>query len=88
MEYKSPYIKRNFDIDYSEYTHKYGGHLNLELNKKIELVNKISDKFQKSVGEYVKEHHKYFKQNVNYNQNDCCNLSIINYNNPQLTLFT
>ena len=70
------WVKKSFKIDYSEYTFKYGGHENLPLSKKIELVNKITGFEQVSIGEYVKEHHKYFSENVNYNKQDCCNLDI------------
>jgi DNA repair photolyase len=81
---------KNFDIDYSEYTYKFGGHLNLQLTKKIELVNKIYGFKQKTVGEYVNVHNDYFKENVNFNKNDCCNLKYtknINGNSYQLKLF-
>jgi DNA repair photolyase len=72
------FIRNCFNIDYSKYTHKYGGYENLELSKKIELVNKITGFNQKSVGEYVKSHYEYFRDNINYNKEDCCNLSIGN----------
>ena len=68
------WVKKWFNIDYSEYTFKYGGYEHLELNKKIELANKITNFKQRSVGEYVKEHYEYFRDNYNYNKNDCCNL--------------
>lgn len=67
-------IKKWFNIDYSKYSLKYGGYENLQLNKKIELVEKIIGFKQKSVGEYVKEHYEYFRDNVNYDKEDCCNL--------------
>ena len=70
------WIKKNLDIDYSEYTCKYGGHENLELERKIKLANLIDGLEQRSVGEYVSEHYEYFSQNFNYNKNDCCNLSL------------
>lgn len=82
-------VKKWFDIDYSEYSLKYGGFNHLQLNRKIELVDKV--KFnQITVGEYVKEHHEYFSNNVNYNSSDCCNLNYAKNkenNNYQLTLF-
>ena len=53
-----------------------GGHLNLPLETKIELVKKVIGFEQITVGEYVKEHHEYFSQNINHNKNDCCNLDI------------
>lgn len=73
------WVKKYMDLDYSAYTHKFGGHENLPLEKKMELVNLITGFKQKSVGEYVKEHHQYFSENVNFNKFDCCNL---NYNKP------
>lgn len=82
------WIRKWFDIDYSEYTLKQGGYEHLQLQKKIELVNKITNFSQISVGEYVKEHHEYFKENVNFNKLDCCNLTIGNLTkHEQLTIF-
>lgn len=70
------WIKKWFDIDYNEYTLKFGGYSHLPLEKKIELVNLITGFEQVTVGEYVKEHYEYFRDNVNYNKDDCCNLRI------------
>lgn len=68
------WIKKWFNIDYSEYALKYGGYQHLQLYKKIELVNKIKGYKEHSVGEYVKEHYEYFRDNYNFNKYDCCNL--------------
>lgn len=68
------WIKKWFDIDYSEYSLKYGGYEHLQLDKKIELANKITNFKERSVGEYVKEHYEYFRDNYNSNKKDCCNL--------------
>lgn len=68
------WVKKWFDIDYSEYTLKYGGYSHLPLERKIELVKMITGFKQVTVGEYVKEHYEYFRDNVNYNKDDCCNL--------------
>lgn len=68
------WIKKWFNIDYSEYTLKYGGYQHLQLYKKIELINKIKGYKEHSVGEYVKEHYEYFRDNYNFNKYDCCNL--------------
>jgi DNA repair photolyase len=83
------WVKKWFDIDYLEYTVKYGGYEHLPLDKKIELVNNITGFDQITVGEYVAEHHEYFSKNVNYNEFDCCNLTNdrIFQNEKQLTLF-
>lgn len=67
------WIKKWFNIDYSRYTLKYGGYEHLELEDKIKLLEKINFK-EKSVGEYVKQHHIYFRDNYNFNKEDCCNL--------------
>ena len=70
----SGFFTFQINIDYSEYSLKYGGYENLQLDKKIELVNKITGFKQVSVGEYVKSHWEYFRDNVNFNKEDCCNL--------------
>lgn len=70
----NPYVKRCFDLDYNDYTCKYGGHLNLELPRKIELAERLTDFDDRSVGEYVREHYLYFRENYNTNKYDCCNL--------------
>ena len=71
----SPFIKRWLNIDYSRYILKYKGYEHLQLDEKISLIKLISKSKQITVGEYVKEHHKYFSSNVNFNKNDCCNLN-------------
>lgn len=70
------WVKKWFDIDYSEYTLNHGGYYHLELGRKIELVNQITGFKEISVGEYVDSHYEYFRDNVNYNRSDCCNLRI------------
>lgn len=74
------WVKKWLDIDYSDYVVKYGGYEHLSLDKKIELANKITGFKEKSVGEYVKEHYEYFRDNYNTNKNDCCNLRIVKEN--------
>lgn len=68
------WVKKWFDIDYDEYTLKYGGYYHLQLGRKIQLVNLITGFKEVCVGEYVKEHYEYFRWNVNHNPYDCCNL--------------
>lgn len=83
------WVKKWFDIDYTEYSFKYGGYEHLELDNKIRLVQNVRGFEQITVGEYVQEHHEYFRDNVNYNKNDCCNLrnDRVIQNVTQLTLF-
>jgi len=86
------FVKKTFKIDYSKYTLKYGGYTHLGLREKIKHIKKINNFKQKTIGEYVKSHYKYFRDNYNYNKEDCCNISITNreYYNivKQTTLFS
>lgn len=70
------WVRKWFDIDYSEYSLKFGGYWHLQLERKIELVSLITGFQQVSVGEYVQEHYEYFRDNVNWNPMDCCNLRL------------
>lgn len=83
------WIRKWFDIDYSNFTFKYGGHLNLSLDEKIRQLKNIVGFKYLTVGEYVKDHHDYFSKNVNYNMNDCCNVAmkIMYCEHKQLKLF-
>ena len=84
---KVNYNVRNwFDIDYSHYSLKFGGFEHLELNRKIDLQNMITGFSQKTIGEYVESHYQYFRDNVNFNKDDCCNLSLKYFPEPQLKL--
>lgn len=67
------WIKKWFDIDFSDYTLKSHGYQHLPLEKKQEYLNLIKFK-QISVCEDVPDHHKYWGNNINFNPNDCCNL--------------
>lgn len=69
------WVKRWFDIDFSPYTLKSGGYLHLPLETKLKALEGL--KFsQISVCEDVPEHYEYFRDNVNVNKEDCCNLSL------------
>jgi len=70
------WIKKWFDIDFSEYTLKNGGYQQLPLEKKIEYLGKITGFKEMSVCEDVEEHWNYWKENVNHNKDDCCNLRL------------
>lgn len=69
------WIKKWFDIDYSKYTLKSSGYNHLQLEDKINILNKINIPI-KTVCEDVSEHYEYWKNNVNPNKEDCCNLRI------------
>ena len=68
------WIKQWFNIDYSEYTYKQSGYCHLPLERKIEYLSLVKNFKEITVCEDVTEHYDYWKQNVNCNPNDCCNL--------------
>lgn len=70
------WVKQWLDIDYSEYTLKHAGYNHLQLERKIEYLNKISGFREISVCEDVDSHFQYWKENVNCSPDDCCNLRI------------
>lgn len=63
------------DVDYSRYTHRQSGYRHLPLEEKRRILNKIRIP-EITVCEDVNEHYLYWKQNVNPNKEDCCNLRI------------
>ena len=67
------WIKKWFDIDYSKFVLKEGGYQHLRLEDKKELLNKIKIPTV-SVCEDYTPHYLYWKENVNPNKDDCCNL--------------
>lgn len=59
----------------SHYTHKSGGYRHLPLWKKQGLIEPFVDAFDEvTVCEDVPEHYDYWRENVNANPDDCCNL--------------
>lgn len=68
------WVRKWFDIDFSEYTLKHGGYCHLSLERKLEYLGRIKWPGQISVCEDVPEHHKYWEDNVNNQPEDCCNL--------------
>lgn len=71
------WIKKWFKIDYSKYTLKENGYSHLPLEEKKRILSKIKIK-NISVCEDVTSHYNYWKENVNPNKKDCCNLNEIN----------
>lgn len=70
------WIKKWFDIDYTDYTLKQNGYRHLPLEKKIEYLKGITGFKEITVCEDVTEHYSYWKENFNINKDDCCNLRI------------
>ncbi len=67
------WIKKWFDIDYSGFTVKQSGYEHLSLDTKKRLLEQLEFD-QISVCEDESEAYEYWKENVNYNKDDCCNL--------------
>ena len=68
------WIKKWFDIDYSEYTVKQGGYLHLPLEKKKQYISLITGFKEMTVCEDEDEAYEYWKNNFNHDPEDCCNL--------------
>ena len=68
------WIKTWLPLDYSEYTVKQSGYEHLPLSRKIEYLAKVTGFDEMSVCEDVTEAYNYFKEAVNHNKEDCCNL--------------
>jgi DNA repair photolyase len=75
------WIRSWLPLDYSEYTVKHAGYNHLPLEKKIEALAKITGFDEVSVCEDVTEHYEYWRECVNYNKEDCCNLRFGGYEN-------
>lgn len=68
------WIKKWFDIDYSNYTEKQSNYRHLPLEKKKEYLLKITGFKEVTICEDFTEHYDYWKENFNPNPDDCCNL--------------
>lgn len=68
------WIKKWLPLDYSDYTVKQSGYEHLPLEKKIAYLAKVTGFDEVSVCEDVSEHWEYWRECVNFNKEDCCNL--------------
>ena len=68
------WIKKWFDIDYSEYTISQSGYMHMPLEKKIEYIRKVNGFKEISVCEDESAAYDYWKNEFNPNPDDCCNL--------------
>ena len=68
------WVRKWFDIDYSDYSLKVGAYHHLPLEKKIEYLKLLDGWKEMSVCEDVPEHYKYWEEHFNCNPKDCCNL--------------
>lgn len=70
------WIKKWFDIDYSPYKIQQNGYSHLPLETKIHYLEKITGYKEMTVCEDESRAYEYWKQYVNHNKDDCCNLRI------------
>ena len=68
------WIEKWFDIDYTDYVVKQSGYKHLPLEKKKELIKKITGFKEISVCEDESRAYDYWQNHFNPNPNDCCNL--------------
>lgn len=68
------WIKKWLPLDYSEYTVKQSGYQHLPLERKLEYLERVKGFKELSVCEDETEAYQYFRENVNVNPGDCCNL--------------
>lgn len=72
------WIKKWFDkIDYSKYIYRENGYEHLTLRQKKKIVDMVKIP-NKTICEDVTDHYNYWKENINPNKEDCCNLRIDN----------
>ena len=72
------WVKKWFDIDFSEYTLKHKGYAHLPLDKKKEYIKNIKGFSRITVCEDEDKAYEFWKNNFNPNKNDCCDLEINN----------
>ena len=62
-------------IQFKDFTVKEGGYRHLPLEKKLSILEQLNFN-EITVCDDVTKHYNYFKNNINENPNDCCNLTI------------
>lgn len=67
------WIRKWFDVDYSDYTLTEGNYKHLPLDKKLEILGRVKIP-EMTVCEDYSEHYAYWRDHFNPNRDDCCNL--------------
>ena len=68
------FIRQTFPIDYSAYTVRSGNYRHLPLERKKELLSRITGFKEVTVCEDEPEAYEYWKHHFNPDPDDCCNL--------------
>lgn len=61
------------EVDFRKYTFWQSGYEHLQLDEKIKIIQKVHIP-EITVCEDVTEHYQYWREDLNPNKNDCCNL--------------
>lgn len=69
------WIKKWFNVDYSEYTVKQSGYDHIPLGRKIPYIDRLLFFKELTVCDDEDEAYDFWKKHVNENPEDCCNLS-------------
>ena len=70
----NPTILRRFPASLDDFPIQESRYYHMALEKKLEVLSKITGFKEVSVCEDNTEHYDYFKKNFNPNPDDCCNL--------------
>lgn len=70
------WVKKWFDIDFSEYTVNQSGYQHLPLDKKLEYISRIKGK-RITVCEDETTAYEYWRDSFNPNKQDCCDLRLV-----------
>ena len=72
------FIKRNFpSMDFRAWTVKSGGYNHLPLEMKLKMLEPLIAMKRLTVCEDHPEHYEYFRQHINANPKDCCDLKVM-----------
>ena len=69
------WIRKWFDLDYSKWTHTEGGYDHLELEEKVRMLRPLKKRI--TVCEDCTAHYDYWREHVNPNKEDCCDLRTV-----------
>ena len=67
-------IMRRFPVAEEDFPVREAGYSHMSLEKKLDVLSKITGFKEVSVCDDNSEHYNYFRDHFNHNPNDCCNL--------------
>lgn len=70
----NPTIIKRFPVDEKDFPVHESGYFHMTLEKKLEVLSKITGFKEVTVCDDNSEHYEYFRVHFNPNPNDCCNL--------------